>query len=241
MCHFLGFRFAPRIAAPLDRQLWTIGRPDDYGPLNTLLKGRVSTRLIVDHWEEVGRLAGSIRHGVTPASILMRKLASYPRQNQLAQALAEVGKIEQTLHLLDCYRDEAVRRRIERRLDRHESANALGRAVFFGRRGVMRDRAFQDQMHRASCLVIVMAAIIAWNTVYLMDAISALRAKGEDISDELLTHIAPLGWRHINLLGRYEFQGPSYSLDQRRPLRTEAAGELDVPLDDEPEIEAGAW
>jgi TnpA family transposase len=108
----------------------------------------------------VGRLAGSIRHGVTPASILMRKLASYPRQNQLAQALAEVGKIEQTLHLLDCYRDEAVRRRIERRLDRHESANALGRAVFFGRRGVMRDRAFQDQMHQATvwCL---MAAIIA--------------------------------------------------------------------------------
>ncbi len=241
MCHFLGFRFAPRIAAPLDRHLWTIGQPADYGPLNTLLKGRVSTRLIVDHWEELKRLAGSIRHGVTPSSVLMRKLASYPRQNQLAQALAEVGKIEQTLHLLDCYRDEAVRRRIERRLDRHESANALGRAVFFGRRGVMRDRAFQDQMHRASCLVIVMAAIIAWNTVYLMDAISALRAKGEEVPDELLPHIAPLGWRHINLLGRYEFQGPSYSLDQRRPLRTEAAGELDVPLDDEPDTEAGAW
>ncbi len=105
----------------------------------------------------------------------------------------------------------------------------------------MRDRAFQDQMHRASCLVIVMAAIIAWNTVYLMDAISALRAKGEEVPDELLPHIAPLGWRHINLLGRYEFQGPSYSLDQRRPLRTEAAGELDVPLDDEPDTEAGAW
>jgi len=112
MCHFLGFRFAPRIAAPLDRHLWTIGRPADYGPLNTLLKGRVSTRLIVDHWEEMQRLASSIRHGVTPASVLMRKLASYPRQNQLAQALAEVGKVEQTLHLLVCYRDEAVRRRM---------------------------------------------------------------------------------------------------------------------------------
>jgi hypothetical protein len=150
-------------------------------------------------------------------------------------------RVEQTLHLLDCYRDEAVRRRIERRLNRHESANALGRTVFFGRRGVMRDRVFQDQMHRASCLVIVMAAIITWNTVYLMDTITALRAMGEDIPDELLPHIAPLGWRHINLLGRYEFQEPSYSLEQRRPLRTEAAGELDVPLDDEPEIEAGAW
>ena len=80
-----------------------------------------------------------------------------------------------------------------------------------------------------------MAAIIAWNTVYLMDAITTLRAK--DIPDELLPHLAPLGWRHINLLGRYEFHGPSYSLSQRRPLRTEAAGELDVPLDDEPETE----
>jgi len=96
-------------------------------------------------------------------------------------------------------------------------------------------------MHRASCLLIVMAAIIAWNTVYLMDAITALRAKGEEIPDELLPHIAPLGWRHINLLGRYEFHGPSYSLSQRRPLRTEAAGELDVPLDDEPDTEAGEW
>ena len=74
-----------------------------------------------------------------------------------------------------------------------------------------------------------------------MDAISALRVKGEEMPDELLAHIAPLGWRHINLLRRYEFQEPSYSLEQRRPLRTESVGELDVPLDDEPEIEAGAW
>jgi TnpA family transposase len=201
----------------------------------------VSTRLIVDHWEEMQRLASSIRHGVTPASVLMRKLASYPRQNQLAQALAEVGKIEQTIHLLESYRSEAMRRRIERRLDRHESTNALGRALFVGRQGVMRDRAFQDQMHRASCLVMVMAAIIAWNTVYLQDAVSALRAAGEVIPDELLKHMAPLGWRHINLLGRYEFQGPAYVLDRRRPLRTEAASALDGVVEDEPDVELGAW
>ncbi len=185
-----------------------------------------------------GRLDSGRRDAVVGAHAQAGVL---PRQNQLAQALAEVGKVEQTLHLLECYRDEAVRRRIERRLDRHESVNALGRAVFFSQRGVMRDRAFQGQMHRASCLVIVMAAIIAWNTVYLMDAMIALRATEEDIPDDLLPHIAPLSWRHINLLGRYEFQGPSYSLDQRRPLRTEAAGALDALLDDEPEIEAGAW
>jgi TnpA family transposase len=78
MSHFLGFRFAPQIAAPLDRHLWTIGWPAGYGPLNALLKGRVSTRLIVDHWEELKRLADSIQDGVTPSSVPTRKLASYP-------------------------------------------------------------------------------------------------------------------------------------------------------------------
>jgi hypothetical protein len=31
--------------------------------------------------------------------------------------------------------------------------------------GVIRDQAFQDQMDRASYLVIVMTAIISWNTI----------------------------------------------------------------------------
>ena len=67
-----------------------------------------------------------------------------------------------------------------------------------------------------------------------MEAIRPCERRG-DIPDELLLHIAPLGWRHINLLRRYEFQGPRYSLAQCRQLRTEAAGELHALLDDEPE------
>jgi len=39
--------------------------------------------------------------------------------------------------------------------------------------------------------------------------------------------------------GGYEFQGPTYSLAQYHPLRKEAAGALDVPLDDEPETILG--
>ncbi len=241
MCALLGFRFTPRLAAPLTRQLWTIGKPPSYGPLEPLLKGRVSTRLIMEHWEEVKHLAGSIRHGATPASVLMRKLAAYPRQNQVAQTLAEVGKAEQTLHLIEWYRDATYRRRVEVRLDRHEGANALGRALFFGRHGIMRDRAFQDQMHRASCLVILMAAIIAWNTVYLTDAIDTLRSQGVAISDDLLPHIAPLGWRHINFLGRYSFKRPIDSLHARRPLRSGSVVELDEPPDDDEDASVGYW
>ena len=116
----------------------------------------------------------------------MRKLAAYPRQNNVALGLA--------------------------------------RALFFGRRGVMRDRAFEDQMHRASCLVVVIAAIAAWNTVYLAKALETYQAiKGKPIEPQLLEHLSPLGWNHINLLGRYQFSKErQWSLDQLRPLRTQA-------------------
>lgn len=242
LCHFLGFRFRPRLADPVGQRLWTIGRPRDYGPLNQLLAGSVSERLIRDQWDELRYLAGSIRNGASPASILMKKLASYPRRNQLAQGLGEVGKVERTDHLITLMRSEAARRQAALRQDRHEGANALGRAVFFGRRGMLWERTLQDQLHRTSCLVVVMVAIMAWNTVYLADAIADLRGRGVDAPDELLPHIAPTGWRQLNFLGQYPFSGPMYTLANRRPLRSETTAEVDdLQPNEEPSERDGSW
>src|SRR6266567_979014 len=47
-----------------------------------------------------------------PLPRLVRKLAAYPRQNQVARALTEVGKLERTAFLLEYFRDESLRRRI---------------------------------------------------------------------------------------------------------------------------------
>src|SRR6266516_1830269 len=68
-------------------------------------------------------------------------------------------------------------------LNKGEALHALARQLFFGRLGELRDRAFEDQMHRASCLHLLMAAIAAWNTVYLTKAIATLRKRGEDIPE----------------------------------------------------------
>jgi len=47
------------------------------------------------------RLATSIRTGTTTSSAILRKLSAYPRQNGLAKALREIGRIERTLFTLD--------------------------------------------------------------------------------------------------------------------------------------------
>ncbi len=65
----------------------------------------------------------------------------------------------------------------------------------------------------------IVAAIILWNTVYLSRAVDQLSAEGHESADDMLAHIAPLGWEHISLTGDYVW--PSVQGDSKtfRPLR----------------------
>ncbi|WP_139157357.1 Tn3 family transposase, partial [Klebsiella pneumoniae] len=95
---------------------------------------------IETHWHEVLRLASSIKQGTVTASLMMKKLASYPKQNGLAKALREIGRIERSLFMLDWFRDPLLRRRVQAGLNKGEARNALARAVFMHRLGEIRDR-----------------------------------------------------------------------------------------------------
>lgn len=216
----LGFKFAPRISSSLDRNLYTYQPVGDQGPLNELIASPVRAKYIIEHWEEMQRVASSIRHGSVSASLLMRRLRAYSRQNRLASALTELGKLERTSFLLDYFQDESLRRRILIGLNKGEALHALARQLFSGKHGELWDRAFEDQVHRASCLHLIMAAIATWNAVYLSQAVEELKKRGEAIPEEYLPHITPLGWEHINLIGQYSFTHQSArSLDNLRPLR----------------------
>ena len=114
-----------------------------------------STRgLIQAHWEDAVRLATSVRTGTVPASLMLRRLGSYPRQNGLALALREIGRIERTLFTLDWLDDPGLRRQATAELNKGESRNALARAVCFHRLGRIRDRSYEGQQHRASGLTL---------------------------------------------------------------------------------------
>jgi len=47
------------------------------------------------------------------------------------------------------------------------------------------------------------AAIILWNTRYLEAAYRELRRQSRTVNEDLLRHVAPLGWEHIGLTGDY--------------------------------------
>jgi len=220
LCHLLGFRFAPRIPNLNDRRLYTFDSATKWPSLEPFIGSRIDEKLAGSHWDDVLRLATSIRTGVVSASLMLKRLGSYPRQNGLALALREVGRIERTLLTLDWLEDPELRRQATTELNKGESRNALSRAVCFHRLGRIRDRTYENRKHRPSSLNLVVAAIILWNTVYLGRAIDALRDQGESVPDDLLAHLAPLGWQHINLTGDYLWgTGDQLGSPTYRPLR----------------------
>jgi TnpA family transposase len=204
LCHLFGFRFAPRLRDLSNLDLFSFSPPSNFPKIEKLLKSKINTKLIQDNFDDVLRLAHSIREGKVSGSLIMSKLGSYARQNKLAAALKEMGKIEKTIFILDYISNEALRRRIQKGLNKGEATNALARAIFFGKRGELHEKALKDQLQRASALNIIINAISVWNTVYLEKAINYLKEKNV-LREDLLSYISPLDWEHINFLGEYTF------------------------------------
>ncbi|PKQ71139.1 Tn3 family transposase [Aeromonas sobria] len=220
LMHLLGFRFAPRIRDLGETKLYIPKRDATYEGLKSMIGGTLNIKLICAHWDEILRLATSIKQGTVTASLMLRKLGSYPRQNGLAVALRELGRIERTLFILDWLQSVELRRRVHAGLNKGEARNALARAVFFNRLGEIRDRSFEQQRYRASGLNLVTAAIVLWNTVYLERVAHGLCAKGHAVDGELLQYLSPLGWEHINLTEDYLWRSSAkIGAGKFRPLR----------------------
>ena len=214
----IGRRFSPRLRNIKDRKFHTFEKADSYPTLANHIGAPINTALIMEHWDELLRLAASIMtRAVAPSTIL--KWCSSSKSSELAKALRELGRIERTMFMIEWYSSPALRRRCQAGLNKGEAAHKLKRAVFFHERGEIRDRSFDSQAYRASGLNLVVSAIVHWNTVYLSRATAHLRQQGRHIPDELLKHVSPLSWEHINLTGIYSWDAEQQMPDGFRELR----------------------
>ena len=152
--------------------------------LNNLARHRLHSDLIVDHWDDRLRLAGSLKLGAVQAHGIMRTLQVGDRPTKLAQAIAELGRLEKTVHILTYIDDESGRRRILFQLNRHEERHKLARAVFHGQRGELRQRYREGQEDQLGALGLVVNMIVLWNTIYMDAALKQLKAEGYLVRSE---------------------------------------------------------
>lgn len=136
----LGYRFYPRLADIGGGRFWRIDADADYGDLNALARHRVNLDRITPHWDDVLRLVGLLKLGLVPAMGVMRTLQVDDRPTPLAQAIAEIGGIDKTIHTLNFIDDADRRRSTLQQLNLGEGRHSKARDVFHGKRGELYQR-----------------------------------------------------------------------------------------------------
>lgn len=220
LCQLLGIQFSPRIKHLEKRTLSTLTQIESSSPLNFLYSGSINVALIKECWDDLLRLGYSVQTRTVKASEILKKLASYPRQNKLAAALKELGKIPCGLHLLKWIHKTDYRQHVQHELNKGEAKHSLTRALQLQESGEIRAQSYENQVNHANGLNLLIGLIVYWNTTYIEEIVNRLRMNGEIIEEEHLKHVSPLGWEHIIITGDYIWTTlPETEVGALRPLR----------------------
>ncbi|MGW4963557.1 Tn3 family transposase [Nonomuraea sp. NPDC004186] len=95
-----------------------------YPHAGPLLADRWNTDLIIECYPDLLRMGGSLKFGEATASLIVGKWSAASRQNTLATALKEWGRMRRTLHAARYLSDPVYRRKISRQLNKGESLHA---------------------------------------------------------------------------------------------------------------------
>ena len=205
LCFLLSFSFMPRIADLSDQQLYKMDRQASYGTLNPLFRGTVDVSLLEEQWDQLVRVAASIKHRTAKTHDVMQRLVNSSPADRLAKALTGLGRIVKTIYILRYVQDEQLRRRVQLQLNRGEARHGLARRLFFAEHGEFLKGDYEEIMNKASCLSLLSNAVTAWNIVEMTKIVDRLRLAGETVEDVALAHVWPLARRHVIPYGTYRF------------------------------------
>ncbi|MCK5229238.1 MAG: Tn3 family transposase, partial [Desulfobulbaceae bacterium] len=206
--HLLGISFAPRIKKFKNQQLYSFKNPSILKALGykVLPQKRINTKIISEQWDYILRFIATIKLKETTASQLFKRLSSYSRQHPLYRALKQFGRIIKTIFLLKYIDDVELRQMIEKQLNKLESSNKFGKAVFHGNNQEFQLSTKEEQLIADGCKRLIENAIICWNYMYLSQKVHDTNS---DKDRENLLHTIKSGsvvaWQHINLQGEYDF------------------------------------
>jgi TnpA family transposase len=218
----LGLRFSPRLRDLKDQRLCKIQGCDLVYP-SLKFTARFHPEFVRRHWDELLRVAASLKLGYVTSSLLISKLQAYPRQHQLTTLLQEYGRLLKTNFILRYLQSQPLRRRIHAQLNKGEQLHALRSWLWFGGDGALRRQQDEQQQETVRCLNLLTNLVVVWNTVYMQEVVTQLRQEGREVAAEDLRFLSPARYRHINRLGRYSFLPDETALQAGlRPLRTGA-------------------
>ena len=185
--------------------------------LEPVLMRDLDPEFIQSELGELLRMAASINDGYGSATFLLERFGSAARNSKLHRAGTQWGQWWDSVYLCDYAAQPTFRRSVNRILVRGESVHQLERVIHAGPIRVDRGRRRDEKVMISGALTLLTNAVIAYNTWKLHQVLERSREAGRPVpSTDILAHIAPIAFRHINFQGIYRFPLERY-LDRLLP------------------------
>ena len=165
----------------------------------------VSLKLLHQEWDELLRLAASIRGGWCSASQILARLGSDARGDPLYQAAVTFGRLVRTQYLCEYFMDPQFRGAIRRVLNHGESVHQLQRTIRPDATGAKRGRARDEQRAISGSLSLLSNLVMSWNTQKIQLMVDSPDSHQIGLSAEDIATIGPVATSHINFRGILHF------------------------------------
>ncbi|MGB0092820.1 MAG: Tn3 family transposase, partial [Solirubrobacteraceae bacterium] len=116
----LGWELFARFSDLTDRRLYLLGESDPHITAELLLTRRANRQLIQEQYDELQRIAGSIKRGWIAPSLLISHMSTDPKPDRTGRALREYGRVIETNLILRWAGDPALRQRTHAQLNKGE-------------------------------------------------------------------------------------------------------------------------
>ncbi|MEU7033645.1 Tn3 family transposase [Streptomyces sp. NPDC046237] len=218
-----GYAYQPTTDQIADHRLWRIDSTA-YPNLRDATKRSINVDLISEFWDDILHLIASIHHGAVSPDDALRILTHHGKPNQMGAALAAVGRIWKTRHLLNLYDSPEYRRGIEAQSRLHQARHKLAKRICHGIDGPYPE--YQPGMeNNLGPLGLVLNAVALFNAIWIHKIVEKMRAQGMDIPDSEARQLDLLRSDHINMRGRFHFELRAEAIAIREPDPEPALGE----------------
>ena len=175
------------------------------------------------HWDELLRLAASIREGWCSASQVLARFGSDAQGDPLYQAAVCFGRLVRTQYLCEYFVDAKFRDAIRRVLNHGESVHQLQRSIRPYAIGPKRGRSRDEQRAISGSLSFLSNLVMAWNTHKIQELLELPDYRRSDIRLDDIATIGPVATRHINFRGVLHFPLEEFAEPvMRAPVRVPA-------------------
>jgi TnpA family transposase len=203
----VGFDLCPWLAGLRRRRLYLPKGLEVPPILRPIVAETVSRRAIGRGWEGFLRLGASVKHGWDSATAALDRFGSAAAGDPVWKAGDALGRLLRTLYLCDLFSNPVFRAEIRDLLNQGEAVHSLQRTIHNGMITAKHGRTMEELGTISGALSLLANIVMAWNTHRLQAMID--RAPSS-YPDAVVSRLAPIGHKHINMHGILTFELAGY-------------------------------